>query len=221
MSYDRNTQSDRAGPAIPLLRILGLVTLVVVLRGCGVHRANQAASPEACGPIEGRPMPAGIHADQLQGEFRLVLVATEGSQRGESASGDLVLLPNDSAFRRLSMPGGTYRTDAAMPLIGTASIALESVGGLRAGTLESSDPMRPGVAVLERHVVDGGDTTRSEITLRFGSEANRRDVTRFDGGFMALYVHVLTAEGFRGTWSSGVQEPAARGYFCAVRSDRD
>jgi hypothetical protein len=55
--------------------------------------------------------------------------------------------------------------------------------------------------------------------LRLGSVANRRDVVRFDGGYTALRVRELNADGFAGSWESGTRTPSARGYFCATRAE--
>ncbi len=218
MWYTRSAHANRSVQPIPVFRILGLVTVVLILRGCAAHRVERQESA-ACAPVDEQQLAAGVRAEALEGAFRLTLVATNGPKRGESATGRLVLVLNDSAMRRMEEPGGTYRLDAHMPLIGTTDLAVEDVGAVRLGDLESSDSTRPGVALLERRVVEPNDTTRTEITLRLGSEANRRDVVRFDGGFMALSVHSVTEHAFHGTWASGVREPAARGYFCATRSE--
>lgn len=216
MSYAHSKTSARS---IHLLPLGALVTLLVILHGCSSHQADRL-SPENCIPAGDERLVAGVRADVLTGAYRLTLVATEGPKRGESVVGDLVLLANEPAMHRIESPEGTYRSDASMPLIGSVEIALEDVGGVRMGSLTSSEPMQPGVAVLERHVTAESDTTRTDITLRLGSEANRRDAMRFDGGFMALYVQSVADGSFRGTWGSGVREPEARGHFCAVRVER-
>ena len=204
-----------SGQGVPALRLIGLVLLVVVLRGCAAHRVKDV-SPQACLPVAQKQLAAGVHAEALAGQFRLTLVAADGPRAGASVGGDLALTATDSANRVVKMPGTSPRTDAERPLLGTAAIALEDVGAVRVGDLASSDPSRPGVVVLERRKTLATDSLL-EITLRFGSEANATDVQRFDGGFTALYVQDAHAGGFRGTWSSGVRSPTARGHFCAVR----
>ncbi len=69
----------------------------------------------------------------------------------------------------------------------------------------------PGVIVIERV----GEPKR--ILLRLGSEANRRDLQRFDGGYTVLDVRTLSDNAFGGSWRSGVTRNQAEGYFCAVR----
>ncbi len=202
---------------VPTMRILGLVALVLVLRGCAGHRGGQAAVQVACAPVTEHQLRAGMRADDLAGAYRLTLVATEGSRAGEAVRGELALIPNAAAMRPMGT-GATHRPDATMPLIGTADVDLAQVGATLVGDLASPDPRSPGVALLERHVLRGTDTTQTDLTLRFGSEANRRDVVRFDGAFTALYVHASDAAGFVGTWASGVGAPEAKGYFCAVRT---
>jgi hypothetical protein len=99
---------------------------------------------------------------------------------------------------------GSYQN----PLIGTATIDVESVGAVRMGDLSSTDPVRPGVAVIEQ---------AGAVTLRLGADANRWGQTRFDGGFFALRVQATSEDGFSGTWSSGVTSAEAEGHFCATR----
>lgn len=189
---------------------------MVILRGCAAHRVKDA-SPQACLPVTQKQLAAGVHAEALAGQFRLTLVAADGPRAGASVGGDLALTATDSANRVVKMSGTSPRADAVRPLLGTAAIALEDVGAVRLGDLASSDPSRPGVVVLERRIASASDSLPSEITLRFGSEANATEVQRFDGGFTALYVQDAHAGGFRGSWSSGVRSPTARGHFCAVR----
>ena len=85
---------------------------------------------------------------------------------------------------------------------------VEAVAALRPGDLSSRDPQAPGVLVIQE---DGG------LLMRLGSEANRRGVLRFDGGYTVLRVDRATADGFAGTWSSGQMEVQAAGEFCARR----
>ena len=50
-----------------------------------------------------------------------------------------------------------------------------------------------------------------------GSQVNRRDEVRFDGGYTALRVGWIDDEGaFGGSWASGVRTVEAEGHFCAV-----
>ena len=105
-----------------------------------------------------------------------------------------------------------------VPFYGATDIALETVGGVRLGDPASLDSLQPGVLFIQQNAPSA--TTPSAITLRIGSEANRRDVTRFDGGYMALRVQRAGTGSLVGTWASGVTRDEASGYFCATRVDR-
>jgi hypothetical protein len=96
-------------------------------------------------------------------------------------------------------------------LFGTTDVSVAAVGALSVGDLSSDDPDAPGVLVIESDA-GGGKSTM----LRFGSDANRRDMTRFDGGFTVLNVHQVGDGTFSGTWSSGSRRPEANGFFCVV-----
>ena len=52
--------------------------------------------------------------------------------------------------------------------------------------------------------------------LRIGSDANRRGVLRFDGGYFVLRVQQVDESGFAGSWTSGLLEVQAEGHFCAT-----
>jgi hypothetical protein len=92
-------------------------------------------------------------------------------------------------------------------------VNVEGVGAVRVGSLSSEDPESPGVLVIESETGTG-----LSILLRLGSDANRRDLVRFDGGYAVLTVVEITEESFNGTWSSGVRGPDSEGFFCATPS---
>ena len=73
-----------------------------------------------------------------------------------------------------------------------------AVGAIRGGDRARADPEAPGVLVIESRTADG-----PSILVRFGSDANRRDLIRFDGGFMVLRVREVEDGAFAGTWASG------------------
>ncbi|MDE2729696.1 MAG: hypothetical protein OXI19_16840 [Gemmatimonadota bacterium] len=103
-------------------------------------------------------------------------------------------------------------SDPSTPLYGFTDIDPESVGAHRVGDPGSRDPSAPGVLVLER--VEYG---RSIITLRLGSDANRKDLVRYDGEYTVLSVSIIDEDGFAGTWRSGggLGWSTTTGYFCA------
>ncbi|KPJ88603.1 MAG: hypothetical protein AMS18_13375 [Gemmatimonas sp. SG8_17] len=191
-------------PVAPYRMRAGIVTLgVLTVCACGSQQA-ELHLPQ-CGPREG-VLSTDVRAEDLVGEYDLLLIARTGEETGSRVAGELVLQPYVTA------------RDAAVPfrLTGTAVIGLEQVGAVRLGDLMSRDTVAPGVAVLERRVGAAGGEV-SEITLRLGSLANQRNNTRFDGAYTALRVTWVDKAGFGGTWASGVAGPESAGYFCAFR----
>jgi len=171
-------------------RISGLM----LLTGCGAGNAAQADPKlQACAPVEASA--EAVAADKLAGRYTVRMVATSGEKRGTTADGQMELMPGTSA-------GGS-------PLYGTAELDFASVGAVVPGDPKSTDPLSPGVLVLEGS---------SGVMLRVGSEANRKDVRRFDGAYTALQVTQVTDQGFAGTWRSGVGTEQTEGHFCAVRA---
>jgi hypothetical protein len=144
------------------------------------------------------------------------LVGTSADYSDRQIEGTLELHPQDSVLQSLALPGGVPVAGARMPLYGALDAAIEQVGGMRLGDATLLDPAQPGVAVLEQ-VTKNEIGSVTSITMRVGSDANNRDMVRFDGGFMALYVREVTPEGFRGTWASGIRGPEHEGYFCAFQ----
>ena len=154
----------------------------------------------------------------VSGEYRLRLVATSGAKAGSSVDGTLKLQPQVGALRYRLRMAGSLDSSVVHPLYGTAELNLKAVDAVQVGTMASSDPEAPGVLVIQRHE-RASKNPRAEITLRLGSEANRRDRQRIEGGYTALRVRQVTATEFAGTWASGIVRERSAGYFCAVRED--
>jgi hypothetical protein len=186
--------------------------LVLALAGCRVPHPE--AAQETCPPVAAE-LPPDASANGLAGEYRLHLIAESGGLRGNTADGRLHLQPYPDTLRHSIVPG-LPDSSTLYPLFGAADVDLAAVGGVLSGDLASLDPMRPGVVVVEWHGVSGGPPAAG-IVLRLGSDANRRDRARFDGGYMALRVRQITPDGFGGDWASGVSRRDAGGHFCAVR----
>jgi hypothetical protein len=178
-------------------KISASILVALVCSACAGYRANGAVE---CDAAEVRPLASTATASTLAGEYQLSLRATSGSEAGSVTTGTLSLFL-DSERR-------AERGADSVAMIGSSDVNLETVGAAHTGDLASRDAGRPGVLVLQQG---------SDVTLRMGSEANRRDVQRFDGAFTALYVDWMTREAFGGRWASGVQGPDVRGTFCAVR----
>ena len=165
----------------------------LLLAGCGGNAAQADTQIQACTPVEAGS--EAVAADELGGRYTLRMVATSGAKRGSSAEGQMELMTNTSA--------------GESSMNGTAELDFASVGAVVPGDPKSTDPLSPGVLVLEGS---------SGVMLRVGSEANRKDVRRFDGAYTALQVTQVTDQGFAGTWRSGLGTQESEGHFCAVRS---
>jgi hypothetical protein len=179
---------------------------VIFLAGCGGANAGQS-DPQACAPVAATE--ASMDASRLAGEFVVRLVASSGAKRGATTEGRLQLTPHDSAHRRLKLPDGSSSSTYTLPLYGTTAVDFAAIGAVAPGDPASTDPEGPGVLVIERP---------GQVMLRVGSEANRREVRRFDGAFTVLRVQQVTDEGFAGTWESGVGMDRSGGHFCANRA---
>lgn len=180
--------------------------LALAVAACATHGSQAALAPE-CGPV-GPARIVGAEAAGLAGEYELTLVAEKGPAAGRAVRGNLWLRPNPPEWTGIPSPAGGMRTDASAPLYGAADVDVEAVGALRLGDPASPEVEAPGVLVVE---------SGEQIILRLGSEANRRDVQRFDGGYLAFYVKRIAPDGFAGGWASGLLGAQAEGYFCARR----
>ncbi|MBA3345375.1 MAG: hypothetical protein H0T44_08760 [Gemmatimonadales bacterium] len=179
----------------------------LLLAGSGCHPQQRPAAQEACAPVTSELSP-GDSAGALAGEYRLRLVATSGAAKDSATEGRLRLRPY------LGLPRGTT---SGHPLFGEAEIELGLVGAVEPGDIASDDPEAPGVLAIRR-LPRGGERAPAEIMLRLGSEANRRGVRRFDGGYTVLQLREITDRGFAGSWRSGAPQPRSGGFFCAWRS---
>lgn len=185
---------------------------------CACRAPSGRASPEDCAPATS-VLPSGTSAEGLAGKYRLRLIATSGAKAGTTVEGPLALRPQSEELRYRVRPGGTADTSVQSPLFGTVDLDLDAVDAVSVGSTTSSDPLQPGVLVIEQHRRDG-ETPTAEITMRLGSEANRRDRQRFDGGYTVLRVRETDPERLKGSWTSGVATERSAGYFCAVRMER-
>ncbi len=146
------------------------------------------------------------------GEYTLTMVGGAEGANPASTQGVLSLHEQRENLRRFAGSSWNSIPGVASPLYGTTDVGVEVVGALRVGDLSSADPAAPGVLVIESVTAQG-----PSILIRFGSDANRRDVLRFDGGFTVLELHEISDDGFSGSWNSGARGPRAAGYFCAER----
>ena len=182
--------------------------------GSGSRESNPAP---ACGLPTG-PWPAEASMEGWgAGEYRLTMVeqvdgAPDGAQT-RTTEGSLLLFNQIDTLRVFTGGAGDPIPGVTSPLFGTTDVNVEAVGAVRVGNLSSRNPASPGVLVIE------SETGASpSILLRLGSDANRRDLVRFDGGYTVLTVVEVGVESFSGIWSSGVRGPDSEGFFCATRS---
>ena len=181
----------------------GLARLACVsaaLAAVAAHAGTLVSDVDACRPTAAI-LAQGATLGGAHGRYRLVLVRGTSDRK---VSGFLVLVA--------SPPEREVLGSASTPLLGSTDIDVSEVGALRIGDPASTDPDAPGVLVLEFD----RDNAR-EIMLRLGSDANRVDRRLFDGGYTVLRVRQIDADGFSGTWESGVRSAVAEGYFCAWR----
>lgn len=162
-------------------------------------------------------LPPSATVEGLEGTYRLKLVAVSGAKKGAAVEGTLDLEPHNRALRYRTRLDGTPDSTTLLPLFGSVEINLDAVDAAAVGSTTSRDPQQPGVLVIERHALPGKPAL-ADITIRLGSEANRRGRTRFDGAYTALGVRRVSPTGLAGSWRSGVTAERARGYFCAERA---
>ena len=186
--------------------------------------ADARSTAGDCAPATER-LPSDATADGLAGEYRVRIVATAGAKTGAPIPGPnaaiAALVASGLPTREFTFlgfltkkSGARRKTLAALIAEGRTVVVYESP--YRTGDLLSLDPLAPGVLVLERHPIR--PDAPAEIMLRLGSDANRRGVVRYDGGYFALTVRRIGAGEFAGTWASGVATGGAEGYFCAERA---
>ncbi len=195
--------------------IVALATPLVILSAC--RSQSGGATPEECAPISSE-LPPASSAAALAGEYRLRLVATSGAKKGAATEGTLRLDPQAGGLLYRTRLGGTRDSTVLHPFYGAAEVDLAAIDAVSVGNTTSLDPMQPGVLVMERRAAPSQPP--AEIMMRLGSDANRRDRQRFDGGYTALRVRQVGPDRFAGSWSSGVTGERAAGYFCAERTRR-
>ena len=159
--------------------------------------------PPTCMPTSGHLHPKVTLSDRA-GQYRLTLIEVVNGTDARSAQGTLTLRQQPSGLESLG--------NSATPLYGFTDVNLRAVGAYEVGDPDSEDPQAPGVLVLE----SDRDGTR-RILLRLGAHANRRDDMLFDGAYTVLEVREIVADGFAGTWRSGLRLSRIEGYFCAKR----
>ena len=191
----------------------GWMIALLMVTGCS---RTDGDGPPAPAPTCVRPeglLSADASLEGQAGEYRLTMVEEVDGTATRTAEGSLLLLNQVETLRQFAGSAGGSIPGVTSPLFGSTDVNVEDVGAVRVGSLSSEDPVSPGVLVIE------SETGASpSILLRFGADANRRTLVRFDGGYTVLRVVQITAESFSGMWSSGALGLASEGFFCATQS---
>lgn len=191
-----------------LIHILGIaVVYFLALQTAGVGDSPSVQSRNlGCEPAaDADVLSADATLSDRAGEYRLILVSDSSGTSRRIVSGLL-------ALRQQQTQESDLPSDISTPLFGFTDIDPGSVGAHRVGDPGSKDPSAPGVLVIER-----AEYGRRVITLRLGSDANRKGLVRYDGAYMALKVGKIDEDGFAGSWRSGggPDLSVTTGYFCA------
>ncbi|MCY3712748.1 MAG: hypothetical protein OXH02_05605 [Gemmatimonadetes bacterium] len=207
----------------------------------GFERSSTADAPPTASSVspgeyacEPAATPGSLEADATladrAGRYHLILVADSVADSGKVAESSKVADSNsaeaDSAGTSRRAVSGLLvlqqktrdvgssdpSSGSSTPLFGFTDVDPESVGAHRVGDPGSRDPSAPGVLVIER-----SEYGRGVITLRLGSDANRRDLVRYEGTYTTLSVNRIDEGGFSGSWRSGggMGFTVTTGYFCA------
>lgn len=190
-----------------------LLALWLLFPAC--HTGAGQAAPETCEPVPGT-LPSSVVAESLAGDYRLRMVARGTASPGASAIGRLSLVVQDPDAQRRPGPFGVTDTMHRYPLIGAAELDFAAVGAVTPGGTASLDPAAPGVLAIERRGAASGAADR--LIFRLGTEANRTERVRFDGGYTVLRLRRADSKRMAGEWESGAPLPRASGYFCAERA---
>lgn len=201
-------------PARRATGIIGVTAHLLLLSGC--RSQSGTAGPEQCAPVP-TELPEASSATGLAGEYHLRLVATSGAKKGAAAEGTLRLDRQTDSLLYRSRLGGARDSTVLHPLYGATDVDLTLIDAVSVGSTNSLDPARPGVLVMERRSAPGRPP-KTEIIIRLGSDANRTDRQRFDGGYTALRARKVGRGRLAGSWASGVGTERAAGYFCATRT---
>ena len=195
-----------------------LVTLLAVAACHSPAPATKSAAEPAADTCAApsSDLPRSATGARLAGEYRLRLIPTAGPRSGEAVNAHLRLAPLADSLQVPPPMLGVQDSTTRYPLAGSTDLDAALVGGVGTGDNTSTDPTAPGVLVIERH--PGATGAPETLMLRLGALANRRGLARFDGGYFALTVRRIDADGFAGTWASGTARQAAAGYFCAERT---
>ena len=180
---------------------LPVATAVLVATGACAGGSSPGGMPgpaaEACAPSNA-VLPSGATLAGMSGSYRIVAFASDG----RSTEGSLALVDRPAGSRSMRQ--------ASLPLHGTADIDFAAIGASVPVGLDSEDPDRPGVLVVESEAASG-----PRVLVRFGSRVNDLIRPPFDGTETRLEPRQIGDDGFLGTWRSTGGGAAASGHFCA------
>lgn len=167
----------------------------------------EALSSDMCRPPAENRLAADYDGAALAGTFTLWMFADRGDFEGAAAMGDLVM----TAY------GEPPKTAMGAPplLHGTTTIDPSQLGAAHTGAMDSTDPERPGVLLLQ---AQEPAAARPDVVIRLGAIGNRMDRIVYDGAYTVLRPLGVADTLVSGTWESGVGSgTVAGGRFCAVR----
>ncbi len=190
---------------------LPVLVLVALVAGCATVRRGGGSLDDL--PLDRAELARCAHAEPLDRFNAATVSALVGTYRlsmydeaGEGSSLGFLEL-------RAPTPSAQFDTDplAGPPpvLVGVTDIDAGRVGAVVPGDVSSLEPHAPGVGVY--------GLGEDEVRIRLGSEANRRDRTRFDGAHTTLTLLSVGADRFGGSWRSDDGAHSIRGDFCAKR----
>lgn len=189
-------------------RIVRFVALILVPRLAATAQqptVPSASGRELCSPAPEQPAkltgPDG--AERLAGTYTLVVV----DRANRIASGNLQLMPTDSAHRYTRIPNWLF------PLRGAADVHLDTFGRVSVAYSPSTlSADRPGVQTIY-------DRRDGSLKLVFGAAVG--DSGGYADAGVFFTVSAIDSSGFAGRWRDGGLAPEVLGgYFCARRVRR-
>src|SRR5688572_20355159 len=199
------------------MRLLPVLLALLVPHAISAQRA-----PDCQAVPDTRRAPDDVRLGQ--GTYRLVLVASHGTQAGRASSGTLELWRSSIRDRSRRRPAQRPPADtAAAPFYGTTSIDFAAIGApVNARGDEfvpapgSRDPLHPGVLVLASATPAG---SRFPSMIVIGTVSNRRVAdgpVGLDGEGIYLAFRRQRGDTIAGYWGSFGRRVNGSGYFCLV-----
>jgi hypothetical protein len=194
-----------------MMHALAAVAITATVSACHHHPGTSLSAACEAVPLQN---PRDMRLADLPGMYAVTFVATAGPRAGQTASGRLVLRPQDSGLLTVGHADTTRVVE--QPTIGQLDLAMEDVGATRMGDPMAEADTMPGVGFYVTRLRNGAV---QGVVARVGSASNTRGQMLFDGGYFALYVREVESDRISGGWASapGGMGREATGHFCARR----